>query len=92
MEDEVKSKAGIRYEREKPLSGKYSRWGSNPGSKRVGEEKVKIRVPQIRDNESLITESPDVYRKLRTIKFPTEVLMRRILLELIQCEYKEVNI
>ena len=49
MDDEVKQKAGERYDREKPGEGRYSRWGSNPGSIRIGEEKVKIRVPRIRD-------------------------------------------
>lgn len=37
LEDEVKEKAGLRYDREKPSSGRYSSWGSNPGSIRVGE-------------------------------------------------------
>ena len=37
FEDEVESKAGEKYSREKPSEGKYSRWGSNPGSIRVGE-------------------------------------------------------
>jgi len=45
LEDEVKEKAGQRYDREKPSSG---RWGSNPGSIRLGEEKVKMKVPRIR--------------------------------------------
>jgi hypothetical protein len=44
LEDEVKEKAGLRYDREKPSSGRYSRWGSNPGSISLGEEKVKIKV------------------------------------------------
>lgn len=68
LEDEVKEKAGERYNREKPSEGRYSRWGSNPGSVRIGEEKVKIKVPRIHDNQSLITESPESYQKLRSIK------------------------
>lgn len=92
MEDEIKREAGLRYEREKPLSCKYSRWGSNIGSIRVGKEKVKIRVSRIRDNESLITERPDVYRKLRSIEFISEVLMRRILLGLSQSSIRKAFI
>lgn len=90
LEDEVKEKAGLRYDREKPSSGRYSRWGSNPGSIRVGEEKVKIKVPRIHDNQSLITESPDSYQKLRSIELPSEALMKRIILGLSQHDYQEV--
>lgn len=90
LEDEVKEKAGIRYEREKPSSGRYSRWGSNPGSIRVGEEKVKIKVPRIHDNQRLITESPDSYQKLRSIDLPSEALMKKIILGLSQHDYQEV--
>lgn len=90
LEDEVKEKAGLRYEREKPSSGRYSRWGSNPGSIRIGEEKVKIKVPRIHDNQSLITESPESYQKLRSIELPSEALMKKIILGLSQHDYHEV--
>lgn len=62
---------------------------SNPGSIRVGEEKVKIRVTRICDNESLITENPNIYPKLRSIVFPSGFLMRRTILGLSQQDYKE---
>lgn len=87
LEDEVKEKAGLRYDREKPSSGRYSRWGSNPGSIRVGEEKVKIKVPRIHDNQSLVTESPDSYQKLKSIDLPSETLMKKIILGLSQHNY-----
>lgn len=90
LEDEVKEKAGLRYEREKPSSGRYSRWGSNPGSIRVGEEKVKIKVPRMLDNQKKATESPDSYQKLRSIELPSESLMKRIILGLSQHDYQEV--
>jgi hypothetical protein len=32
LENEVSSLAGERYSRDKPHEGRYSRWGSNPGS------------------------------------------------------------
>jgi len=90
LEDEVKEKAGLRYDREKPSSGRYSRWGSNPGSIRVGEEKVKIKVPRIHDNQKMVTESPESYQKLRSIDLPSESLMKRIILGLSQHDYQEV--
>jgi len=90
LEEEVKEKAGERYNREKPSSGRYSRWGSNPGSIRVGEEKVKIKVPRIHDNQSLVTESPGSYQKLRSIELPSEALMKKIILGLSEHDYQEV--
>lgn len=90
LEDEIKEKAGERYDREKPSESRYSRWGSNPGSIRIGEEKVKIKVPRIHDNQSLTTESPESYLKLRAIELPTESLMKKIILGLSQHDYQEV--
>ncbi len=90
LEDEIKEKAGERYDREKPSSGRYSRWGSNPGSIRIGEEKVKIKVPRIHNNQSLTTESPESYQKLRSIELPSESLMKKIILGLSQHDYQEV--
>ena len=40
FEDEVRQRAGEKYSREKPEAGRYSRWGSNPGSIGVGEETI----------------------------------------------------
>ena len=74
LEDEEKEKAGIRYEREKPSSGRYSRWDSNPGSIRVGEEKVKIKVPRMLDNQKKATESPESYQKLRSIEYELHLM------------------
>jgi len=90
MDDEVKEKAGERYGREKPSEGRYSRWGSNPGSIRIGEEKVIIRVPRIHNNQSSITKSPESYKKLRSIELPTESLMKKIIYGLSQHDYEEV--
>lgn len=37
----------------------------------------------------MVTESPNIYRKLRSIEFSSEILMRRVLLGLSQHDYKE---
>jgi len=90
IDDEVKEKAGERYNREKPEGGRYSRWGSNPGSIRIGEEKVKVKVPRIRDNKESVTRSPESYQKLRSIELPSESLMKKTILGLSQHDYQEV--
>jgi putative transposase len=90
FEDEVKSKAGEKYNREKPSEGKYSRWGSNPGSIRVGEEKVKVKVPRLYDNQEGSTIGLENYKKLREIPLPTEELLKKIIIGLSQQDYKQV--
>src|SRR5512146_2779354 len=90
LEDEVRGKAGGRYEKEKPEEGRYSRWGSNPGSIRIGEEKAKIRVPRIYDKENKTTESPERYRKLKA-ELPTEEVMKKVIMGISQNDYQEVT-
>ena len=90
LEDEVKAKTGSRYEREKPEEGRYSRWGSNPGSIRIGEEKVKIRVPRIYDKENKTTESPERYSKLKA-ELPTDEVMKKVIMGISQNDYQEVT-
>ena len=90
FEDEVKSKAGEKYSREKPSESKYSRWGSNPGSIRVGEEKVKVKVPRLYDNQEERTIGLKNYKKLRQIPLPTEELLKKIIIGLSQHDYKQV--
>jgi putative transposase len=89
LEDRVKEKTGERYDRQKPEEGRYSRWGSNPGSIRIGEEKVPIRVPRIMDNQTNRTESPDAYPKLRA-DLPSEEIMRKVLLGISQNDYQSI--
>jgi putative transposase len=52
MEEELRLKAGEKYERGK----RYNRWGKNPGSIRIGEEKVPVEVPRFYDKEEARTE------------------------------------
>jgi putative transposase len=87
MEDELKEKAGEKYQRGK----RYSRWGSNPGSIRIGGEKVPVEVPRIYDKEEEKTEEVDGYQKLHSIPVPQEELMRKIVLGLSQKDYERVT-
>lgn len=52
MEDEVFSLASRRHAQDKPYGGRYSRWGSNPGSIQIGDERVPFRVPRLRDTKA----------------------------------------
>ena len=60
LEEEVEEKAGQRHSHD---DRRFSRWGSNPGSVRIGEEKVPITVPRMVDTETEKTCSPERYHQ-----------------------------
>jgi len=87
LEDEVKEKAGEYYSR----SNRYSRWGSNPGSVRLGEEKVKIQVPRLYDKSVEQTMSPEKYKQLRELPYPTKELLDKVVVGVSQQDYARVS-
>jgi putative transposase len=46
LQGEVQSLVGPRYERN---GGSFKRWGANPGSVFVGDQKLRVNVPRVRD-------------------------------------------
>jgi transposase-like protein len=90
LEEEVEEKAGERYSHGKPHDGRYSRWGTNPGSVRIGEEKVPIAVPRIMDNETEETFSLERYAQMRELPSMTDRMQEAILLSLSRGDYERV--
>jgi len=91
FEDEVHQKAGQRYQRERTEEQRYSRWGSNPGSIRIGEERVKMRIPRLYDKTTSKTEGLENYKKLKETELPSEALLNKILFGLSENNYGEVT-
>lgn len=87
MEEELRLKTGEKYERGK----RYHRWGKNPGSIRIGEEKVPVEVPRFYDKEESCTEESDYYRKLHDIPMPSEEVLKKVIKGLSQHDYEEVT-
>jgi transposase-like protein len=87
IETEQKSKAGEKYERGK----RYNRWGKNPGSIRIGEEKVPVEVPRYYDKENERTEESAYYRQLHEIPMPSEEVIKKVIKGLSQKDYEEVT-
>lgn len=77
FQEEVAGLAGPRYEHREG-EGRAYRHGSNPGSVRLGGQRVPVEVPRVRDeNGEIPLES---YRRLRTSPGDVdETLMRRVL-------------
>jgi transposase-like protein len=91
LETEVTMLPGERYSHDKPNAGKYSRWGYNNGSVRIGEEKVRIKVPRVIDNETERNVSLENYELLKNLPSPTEELMDKVILGISQRDYERVS-
>lgn len=76
MEEQLEKKCGKRYDRSKS----FSRWSSNPGSIKLGDEKLPIEVPRYFDKENNSKRNVETYKDIREHQVPTEALMRSILL------------
>lgn len=90
LDEEVGGLCGERYSRDKPLDGRYRRWGSNPGSIRIDQERVPIQVPRVRDVEAGCERPLETYQQM---KHPVEIdqrLEEAILLGLSQRDYGRV--
>lgn len=88
IEEEVKEKAGQRYSHSRE---KYDRYGSNPGSIQLGEERVPIRVPRLLNKSEKKTASPEVYKELKELPTPDELVLKKIAMGISQKDYEEVT-
>ena len=87
LEEEVEEKAGERYSHD---DSRFNRWGKNPGSVRIGEEKVPITVPRMVDTETEKTCSPERYHQMKELPPMTGKMQEAILLGLSQGDYERV--
>ena len=62
LQEEVTDLAGLRYSRR----GSIKRWGSNPGSVFLGNQKLSIRVPRLRDVEENEEVELESYNQLQS--------------------------
>jgi len=90
LEEEVIEKAGTRYSRQKPENGRWSRWGYNPGSVKVGDQKLKIEVPRLFDNLDETNAPLQRYEEMKNLPAPTDQLLKGVLLGLSVRDYGQV--
>lgn len=89
MQQESTETAGERYSHAKPNGGRYSRWGSNPGSVQIGGQKVRVDVPRVHDNETGVTSSPEIYAQLREVQEPPLHIMQALMRGIGTREYRQ---
>jgi transposase-like protein len=90
LDEEVCQLAGERYSRSKPLDGRYSRWGSNPGSVRIAGERVPVEVPRVRDNHAQQCHRLESYEALHDGVDFSDRLYDHVLLGLATGDYERV--
>jgi putative transposase len=90
LEDEVLSYSGIRYSHDKPNNGRYSRWGFNPGSVKIGDQRIPVDVPRLYDNITRCNKPLDKYEKLREIQSLDDRVLKAVLLGLSTRDYDQV--
>jgi transposase-like protein len=91
LETEVRMLSGEWYSHNKPNEGRYYRWGYNPGSVRIGSEKVPIEIPRVINKEVKKDIQLENYKLLKNIPEPTEEVIDKIILGLSQRDYERVS-
>ncbi|OGV91079.1 MAG: hypothetical protein A3J88_07230 [Melioribacter sp. RIFOXYB12_FULL_38_5] len=87
MEEDVKIKTGIKYERRK----RYHRWGKKQGSIRIGEEKIPVEVPRFYSKEEDRTKAAEHYQRLHEIPIPSEEVRNKVINGSCQYDYEELT-
>lgn len=90
LENEVVRLAGERYSRDKPHDGRYSRYGFNPSSVRVGEQRIKVEVPRIWDNEEEKNRTLETFLAMQEQEVDEERLYNGLLKGLSTRDYEGV--
>ena len=90
FEDEVKNHTGARYSHNKPKNGRYSRWGFNPGSVKLGNQRIPVSVPRMYDNKARSNKSLHTYDKLREIGEVSDTVLKAMILGLSTRDYEPV--
>ena len=87
LEQEVENLAGMRYSRGNP----YRRWGVNPGSIRVGAQKIPCQVPRVQHRDTKEFSPLEMYERLRELPEQSQEMVHSILCGLSMRDYGKVT-
>jgi len=90
MAEEVQSLAGFHYSRNKPHGGRYSRWGKNPGSIQLDNQRVPIEVQRLYDHDVGCTVGLKTYQKIHKMESPRTEVIDGIIKGLSMSDYQSV--
>jgi len=93
MSREVEEKAGPRYAHDGEERS-HHRWGTNPGSVKVGDRRFKVDVPRLKkkrpEEGQRRFESPEIYGRMQELKGADDRLLKIIANGLSTRDYKHV--
>jgi transposase-like protein len=84
LQEEVVGLAGGHHAR----GGTLDRWGSNPGSVYLGDQKVAIRVPRVRDSEKDVEVPLESYKRLQSPQVIDDIVFARAINGISQGKYE----
>jgi transposase-like protein len=84
LQAEVIELAGELHSR----GGKLDRWGSNPGSVFLGDQKVAIRVPRVRDQSEAVEVPLKTYERLQSPAVIDDIVLARAINGISQGKYE----
>jgi putative transposase len=87
LESEVESLAGKPYSR----GHDYHRWGVNPGSVRVGAQKIPVEVPRVQEKASGKFGPLPIYEQLRELPDQSREMVESVLHGLSMRDYGKVT-
>ena len=90
IDQEVFEYTGERYNHNKPYKGRYSRWGYNPGSVKLGGQKIPIDVPRVFDKEESKNIALEYYEKLKDLPHQDQQVIFSVLRGLSMRDYGAV--
>jgi len=85
---EVRELAGERYSR----GGNVKRWGENPGSVYLGDQKVKVEVPRVRNLALKEEVQLKSYERLQSPQLIDQMALTRVIRGISQRDYEEAAI
>ena len=90
LDTAVEEYTGQRYTHDKPNGGRYARWGYNPGSVKLGSQKLPIEVPRVYDKQEAGHIPLEMYDQLKHLPEQDRMMVESVLHGLSTRDYSQV--
>jgi len=90
LEGLVSGYTGEKYQRDGIEDGRYQRWGFNPGSVKIGGQRIKVDVPRIHDKLENKSQKLEGYDSIKELPDQDITLMKQVLHGISTRDYKGV--
>jgi transposase-like protein len=88
LQQEVTNLVGPRYSR----NGELKRWGENPGSVYLGDQKVETQVPRVRNLKTKTEVQLKAYERLQSPQMIDEMALSRVINGMSQRDYQKAAV